>query len=114
MEPENVEEIETADEEGPAGPVCIGCMVPVDPLDYYCPNCGEASGQLTQYIPFLNIRWMARVYGKMWRQLRSRDISILGRFFRVIIIVWCAPIILVGLFFKENSKPLDDESIKLP
>ena len=33
-------------------PLRIKCLRPVDPLNYYCPHCGEATGQLTPYIPF--------------------------------------------------------------
>ena len=110
MDSENLEEREVVDGEGQEWPVCIGCMEPVDPLHYYCPNCGEASGQLTHYIPFVNLRWLAMVWGRMWRQLRSRDISIKGRLLRFIMIIWNVPIMLIGLLFKENRKPLDDES----
>ena len=66
--------------EGAEVPLCLGCMEPVDPLSYYCSKCGEASNQLTQYIPFVNIRWAARIWGRAWRQVWSRDVSIWGRF----------------------------------
>ena len=104
MEPENVEESEIAEEPAPPSPICIGCMEPVDPAHYYCPNCGEASGQLTQYIPFVNIRWSAQVYGKMWRQMRSRNTSFAGRLFRLALIILYTPYLLIGLFFKEYKK----------
>ena len=49
-------------EDGQEGPVCLKCMKPVDPLEYYCPYCGEASGQLTTYLPFVNLQWAATVW----------------------------------------------------
>ena len=79
MGSENTEAKDIVEEQGQPTPVCIKCMKPVDPLLYYCPHCGEASGQLTQYIPFVNIRWQATVWGRMWRQVWSRDVPISGR-----------------------------------
>lgn len=63
MESEHIEDIDIVEEEGAATPICIRCMKPVDPLGYYCPHCGEACGQLTQYLPFVNLRWQANVWG---------------------------------------------------
>jgi hypothetical protein len=56
-----MEEKEINEEEGEGTPVCIKCFRPVDPLAHYCPNCGGATGQLTHYLPFVNIRWQASV-----------------------------------------------------
>ena len=106
MEPENITESDILEEQeqGPPTPICIRCMKPIDPLAYYCPHCGEASGQLTQYLPFVNLRWIVSVWGKMWRQVFSRDISISGRLLRFILITWNVPILLIGLFFREKQK----------
>jgi hypothetical protein len=120
MESENLEESDFAEEgdgdqvTGEATPLCLSCMEPVDPLAYYCPNCGGASGQLTEYIPFVNIRWQMGVYGKMWRQMFSHDVSITGKLFRFIMIIWQVPLILIGLLFIggkkiENQQPQPDE-----
>jgi len=89
-------------EEGDGTPVCIKCFKPVDPLAYYCSNCGGATGQFTHYLPFVNIRWQASVWGQAWRQIWSREVSIPGRLFRVIMIVWNVPIMLIGLLFRSN------------
>jgi len=102
MNPENTNEKDIIEEE--PTPVCIRCMKPVDPLSYYCPHCGEASGQLTQYLPFVNIRWQASVWGRVWRQVFSHNVSIAGRLFRFIMIICSAPIMLIGLFFREKHK----------
>ena len=109
MGAENIEEREIVEEEGKGTPICIKCMKPIDPLDYYCPHCGEASGQLTPYIPFINIRWQANIWGRVWRQVWSRDVSIPGRLFRFIMIILNVPIMLIGLFFREKKQPEDSE-----
>jgi len=81
-------------------PLCLKCLRPVDPLYYYCSHCGEATGQLTPYIPFVNIPWQTRIWGQMWQQLWSSDISFAGRLFRLLMIILFAPILLVGLIPK--------------
>lgn len=106
-----MEESSIIEDKGEGTPVCIRCMEPVDPLGYYCPNCGEPSGQLTQYIPFVNLRWLANTWGRMWRQIWSKDISIPGRIFRIIMITWNVPLILIGLLFKKTRTAKKDSSI---
>jgi len=76
-------------------PLCLRCFRPVDPRAYYCPYCGEATGQLVPCIPFVNIPWQAGVWGQAWRQVWSRGISIPGRIFRLFMILWQAPILLI-------------------
>ncbi len=91
--------VETDRQEHPEDPVplCLHCLEPVDPLAHYCPQCGEAVGQLTPYIPFVNIRWSTQIWSRMWQQTWSRQTSILGRVFRLLVIVWFVPVLLVGL-----------------
>jgi len=101
--PEEQRIMEGADGEE-ATPVCLKCFKPVNPLDNYCPNCGGATGNFTHYLPFVSIPWQASVWGQAWRQVRSADVSILGRLFRLVMIVWNVPIMLIGLLFKSNSK----------
>ena len=102
MELQNVEQKDIPEEEGDGTPVCIKCFQPVDPLAHYCPNCGGATGQFTHYLPLESIRWQASVWGQAWRQIWSRDVSIPGRLFRVIMIVWNVPIMLIGLLFRSS------------
>jgi hypothetical protein len=105
MEPQPAEDRDITEEDGVGTPVCIRCFRPVHPLHHYCPHCGEAVGQFTQYIPFLNLRWQVSVWSRMWRQLWSRNVSFLGRLFRLFVIIWQFPIILlVGLPFKIIEK----------
>ena len=104
MESEDIKEKDITEDEGDGVPVCIKCFEPVDPLDHYCPHCGEISGQFTQYIPFVNLRWQCDVWGKAWRQIWSHDISIPGKLLRFFMIIWYAPILLIGFIFRINSK----------
>jgi len=85
-------------------PVCLRCLRPADPSAHYCPHCGEATGQLTPYIPFVSIPWETRIWGQMWRQVWSHDVSIGGRLLRLFMIVWGAPVLLIGLIFQRRCK----------
>jgi hypothetical protein len=103
MEPElNSKEVEI--------PLCLRCMQPVDPLAHYCPNCGQAVGQLTPYIPYVNIPWETRIWGQMWEQVWSKKTSLAGRLVRLLMIVWNVPVMLLGLIpilwhrFKRERK----------
>jgi hypothetical protein len=78
-------------------PLCLKCLQPVDSLCHYCPNCGEAVGQLTPYIPYVNIPWQTQIWGRMWQQLWSRKISFAGKLFRLFMIVWNVPVMLIGI-----------------
>ena len=84
-------------EQDKATPLCLNCLKPVDPLFHYCPYCGRTTGQLTPYIPFVNIPWQTQIWGQMWRQIWSHDVSFAGKLFRLFMIVWWVPVMLVGL-----------------
>jgi len=81
--------------DGEETPVCLRCLRPVDPRDYYCPYCGEATGRFTTYLPVVNIPWQTRIWGQAWRQVWSGEVSIPGRVFRLLMILWQAPILLI-------------------
>ncbi|NLH42733.1 MAG: hypothetical protein GX448_12920 [Planctomycetes bacterium] len=99
------DEVETneAEDEGPPTPLCLRCLKPVDPAAHYCPNCGNATGQLTPYMPFESIPWYTGIWGQMWRQLGSPRVSVLGWFLRLLMIVLNAPVLLIGLFFRRRD-----------
>jgi hypothetical protein len=104
MGSENTEDRESPESQDQT-PVCLRCIRPVDPLAHYCPHCGEATAQLTPIIPFVNIPWQTRIWGRMWRQVWSHEVSIPGRLMRLIMIVAFAPVLLIGLLFKPWRKP---------
>jgi hypothetical protein len=94
-------------------PLCLNCLRPVDPLYHYCPYCGEATGQLTPYIPFINIPWQTRIWGKMWRQIWSREISMAGKLFRLFMIIWNVPVMLIGIIPKLWHRWQKEEGNKI-
>jgi hypothetical protein len=98
-------EHEKPDNSGDETPVCLRCFQPVDPLAHYCSHCGEATGRFTHYIPFVNIPWQTRIWGRVWRQIWSGDISLPGRIFRLFMIVWNVPVLLIGLLFNFRREP---------
>jgi hypothetical protein len=48
---------------------CPYCLSALNPKLYYCPKCGEGFGELTPYIPFVNIRFQANWLGRVWRAI---------------------------------------------
>jgi hypothetical protein len=85
-------------------PLCPGCMEPVDKLSYYCPRCGEASGQLTPYIPFVNIRYNYSFYNKLWRRIWYERCGIAMKLLAAGMIIFFVPVMLVGLPFMAWEK----------
>jgi len=103
------EEQDNIEDVGEGTPVCIKCFQPVNPLDNYCPNCGGATGNFTHYLPFVNIRWQASVWGQAWRQIWYPEVSMPGRLFRFIMIVWNVPIMLIGIFFRSTREVNEEQ-----
>ena len=97
MESQNTDAENAEQTQDDGTPVCLRCCRPIDPLAHYCSYCGEASGKFTTYLPYECIPWEARIYGQMWHQVWSNDVSILGRIFRFLFLVWFCPFILIGL-----------------
>lgn len=113
-ESENIDDGVVVVDEGDGSPVCITCLKPVDRGEYYCPYCGEAVGQLTPYLPFVNIRWYVNTWGKIWRQVWSRDVSIPGRLLSFIMIVFYVPYMLIGLLFiRKNKESTEGEKLNI-
>jgi len=78
-------------------PLCLKCARPVDPSSHYCPHCGETTGQMTPYIPFVNLRMQVNFYVQMWHQVWSGRVSFLGGVFRLLLIVLFVPYLLLVL-----------------
>ena len=93
-------------------PLCLNCLQPVDPLAHYCPNCGRAVGQYTPLLPYESLWWRADVWGKIWNQLFSKEVSLAGKVFRFLMIVWNVPIMLIGLIprlWQKKEVPIDSD-----
>ena len=91
---------DTVASEIPAVPVCPRCMTPFDPLQHYCKKCGEAVGQLTPYIPFVNIPFNCSVFGTMWHRFWFDKRTNIGmKILFLFLIILMAPVMLLGLPF---------------
>ncbi|HUT60643.1 MAG TPA: hypothetical protein VNA25_22590 [Phycisphaerae bacterium] len=81
-------------------PVCLNCLTPVDPLQHYCPKCGQTVGQLSPYIPFVNIPYNMQPFGRMWRRTwYSTKRSFGTKLLYFLMLVMFAPVIFIGLPF---------------
>ena len=87
-----------ADGDGEPTPLCPRCLALVDPLQHYC-KCGEAVGQLTPYIPFVNIRFNCSIFGVLWPRLWARGTRLHARLGYFALLVLFAPIMFVGIPF---------------
>ena len=94
---ENVAEDGQGGEEG--NPVCPRCLAPVDPENYYCPVCGEATGRVTPYVPFVNIPFNYAIFGRLWRKVWYEKAGLPMKAFSLFLILLYAPIMLIGLPF---------------
>ena len=111
MEPEK-ENNEFKDQEKEI-PLCLNCLQPVNPLQHICPHCGRAIGQFTPIMPFEGLRWQADIWGKMWNQIWSNEISFAGKLLRLLMIAWLVPILLIGVIPKLWEKQPENESTNL-
>ncbi len=78
-------------EMGQAKPLCPNCLRPVDPRAYYCPYCGsnEAINPLASYMPFVRIRFMVGMVGKLWRRvLYDEQAGVILKVLYLLLIVW--------------------------
>jgi len=88
-----------------ATPVCPQCFQPFDPLEHYCKNCGQAVGNLTPYIPFVNIPYNYSIFSNMWKKTWYDDqVGIGHKIFYLFLIVLMTPILLVSLPFMLRNK----------
>jgi hypothetical protein len=96
MDAEDRNDAESGGEEQET-PVCLRCFRPVSPLAHFCPHCGEVAGQFTPSLPFEGVRWQAQTWGKACRQIWSPDISIWGRWFRLLMVILSGPMLIIAV-----------------
>lgn len=86
-------------------PVCLKCFTPYQPLQHYCEECGETVGQLSPYIPFVNIRHNYGIFGTMWKRAWfDADVTKGRKVFYFLMILFLAPIMILGLPFTLWAK----------
>ena len=99
-----------ADQESPGQinrevPVCLKCLTPHSPLQHYCQECGETVGQLSPYIPFVNIPFNYSIFGTMWRRTwLEQAVPVRWKVFYMFMIIRFAPIMIIGLPFVLIAK----------
>lgn len=86
-------------------PVCLKCLTPYSPLQHYCQKCGETVGQLSPYIPYVNIPFNFSIFGTMWRRTwLERGVPTRWKVFYILMIIVCAPVMIAGLPFVLIAK----------
>jgi hypothetical protein len=81
----------------PEVPLCTRCLRPVSKADYYCPHCGEAVGQFTTYLPFIDIPFQADFLGGIWRWTWRPGRNWLVRAVSIALLALiAAPLLLIG------------------
>ena len=81
-------------------PVCLRCFTPFDPLQHFCRHCGNTVGQLTPYIPYLNIPFQVSLFSIMWdRVWLDKQTRLLNKIFFLFMILRFAWVMYLGLPF---------------
>ena len=80
-------------------PLCSRCLEPVRPRDYYCERCGQAVGQYTTYLPYIDIPFQVDFLATLWRRLWSRDTGPLARIGFFLMVLFLTPILFLALPF---------------
>ncbi len=115
-EQENESGSQTGDESDERVALCAHCLTPFSVSQHYCEKCGEAVGQFTPYIPFVNIRFNYSIFAKMWHKIWfEKESCLCWKLFYLFLIVCVAPIMLVGLPFIawEKFKKRSSDVMKL-
>jgi len=74
-----------------AMPLCLKCLTPCHPLQYYCDNCdsNEVVNPLASYMPFVRIRFNIGMLGRLgYRVLYDKDISIILRVILLFLLIF--------------------------
>ena len=98
-----------------ATPMCFRCATPIDRLQHYCHNCHAAVGQLTPFIPFVNIPLACEPFCRMWERLWQRNGESIARRITYVGLLliggmvsgyfWILPIALVCWWRRPPSRP---------
>lgn len=90
---------------------CPQCMTPFEAGQYYCNKCGFAVGNLTPYVPFVNIPFECYIWQRMWKRVWSDDpaTGFLKRALFLTMIGAMQPVMLLGLpfAFRKKDGPAD-------
>ncbi|HUU43168.1 MAG TPA: hypothetical protein VMX57_05280 [Planctomycetota bacterium] len=95
-------------------PCCTGCGRPYVKGQYYCQHCGTAVGNLTPYVPYVNIPFNYGPFTDLWKTLRGEaGAGIPRRILAAFVIILMSPIMIIGLpivfieWLRNRKKPDD-------
>ena len=97
----NIIEVERVDDEfipADARPLCLKCLKPCHPLQYYCDKCDSNNviNPLASYMPFVRIRFWCGFCGDMWlKLLYDKEASIILRSLCLFLTIAWAPILII-------------------
>jgi len=97
----DIKQAEPVDDEfipADAWPICLKCLKPCHPLQYYCDKCDSNNviNPLASYMPFVRIRFWCGFCGKMWRVvLYDKEASIILRLLCLFLTFAFAPILII-------------------
>ncbi len=96
---------ESSEQSNQKMPVCLKCLTPYSPPQHYCQKYGETVGQLSPYIPYINIPFSYSIFGTMWKRIwLEQGVPIRWNVFCVLMIIVLAPVMLIGLPFVLIAK----------
>ena len=114
MVSENDQEVpaeELASAPGGERPLCLQCLQPYSPDEYYCPKCGAGVGQYTAYLPFVDIRFIANFHGQLWQRVWFEpEVPLVSRVLGLLFILLLAPVMVLGLPFALLRRRKDRSS----
>jgi len=91
-------QVEVPREVPDAQPVCLRCFEPTKLGVNYCEECGAATGQYTEYLPYVNIAWQVTGYERLLRGVwADPEASLFLRGLRLLAVVALAPVALFVL-----------------
>ncbi|MBT7304442.1 MAG: hypothetical protein HN849_33210 [Victivallales bacterium] len=100
------EGMEEAEEEASEHPVCSKCLAPVaSASQHYCQGCGNAIGEFTPYVPFVNIRFNCSLFATLWHKLKDPEVPIVHKFIPAVVLLLFAPL-LAGIPYLFYWLPL--------
>ncbi len=86
-------------------PVCLKCFTPYKPPQHYCEACGETVGQLSPYIPFVNIPFFVSIFATMWKRTWSaRGTTLRRKAIYLVMFAVLAPVLILALPFTLIAK----------
>lgn len=76
-------------------PLCTRCLRPVHAGRYYCPHCGQATGEYTTYLPFVDIPFQVDFMAAWWKRATGPGLAWWRRIPMLLLLFLEVPIVVV-------------------